>query len=62
VSAAAVAVVLVILAAGVVWGCVVDHLHHLDDRHNRDRDEADHHRALMKEIRRHADQEPRYRR
>jgi hypothetical protein len=53
VSAVAVAIVLLILAASVVWGCVVDWLRHVDDRHNRDEDDADHHRALMRELRRH---------
>jgi hypothetical protein len=54
-SAAAVAVTLLILSAGVVWGVVVDHLHHLDERANRDADRDDHDRALMREIRRHTD-------
>jgi hypothetical protein len=60
-SAAAVAVALLLLAGGVVWGCVVDHLRHIDQRRHRDADEHDHHRALMKELRRHDDQQARWR-
>jgi hypothetical protein len=54
VSAAAVAVVLLILAGSVVWGCIVDWLRTRDDRAGRDADEADHQRALKRELRRHA--------
>jgi hypothetical protein len=53
VSGAAVAVALLILAAGVVWGCVVDYMRQLGDRRDHDADTDDHHRAYMREIRRH---------
>jgi hypothetical protein len=53
VSAVAVAVTLLILAAGVIWGCVVDYLRSRDDQAARDVDAEDHHRALMRELRRH---------
>jgi hypothetical protein len=56
-----VAVALFLLAAGVVWGCVVDHMRHIDQRRNRDADEQDHHTALMREVRRHADEQVRWR-
>jgi hypothetical protein len=49
-----VAIALLLLAAAVVWGCIVDHLRRLDDPGSRDADNVDHHRALMREIRRHA--------
>lgn len=52
-SGAAVAVVLLILAAGVVWGCVVDYLRSVDDRRDQGADADDHHRAYLREIRRH---------
>jgi hypothetical protein len=42
------------LSAFVLWGVVVDRIRRLDDRSNRDDDHYDHHRALMREIRRHA--------
>jgi hypothetical protein len=56
-----VAVALFLLAAGVLWGVVVDHLRHIDERHNQHDDEADHHRQLMREIRRNADNDVRWR-
>jgi hypothetical protein len=56
------AITLLLLSGAVVWGCIVDHLRRLDDSGNRDDDHYDHHRALMREIRRHAEQEQRYRR
>lgn len=58
-SAAAVTVALFLLAAGVIWGVIVDWLRHLDDNGNRDADTVDHHRALIREIRRHTDQQAR---
>jgi hypothetical protein len=48
-----VAITLIILGGAVIWGCIADHLRHLDNRHNRDDDDRDHHRALLREIRRH---------
>jgi hypothetical protein len=48
------AVALLLLSAAVIWGCIVDHLRNVDDRVDRNNDHYDHHRALMREIRRHA--------
>jgi len=56
-SAAAVAVTLLILAAGVVWGCVVDYLRSRDDRADASADAEDHERAYRREVRRHANSE-----
>jgi len=61
-SVAAVGVVLLILAAGVIWGAAVDYLRHADERDARDADDDDHHRALLREVRRHtADDDVRWR-
>jgi hypothetical protein len=49
-----VAITLLLLSGAVVWGCIVDHLRHIGDRVDRSDDHYDHHRALMREIRRHA--------
>jgi hypothetical protein len=54
-----VAITLLLVSGAVVWGCIVDHLRHLDDRGNRDDDHYDHHRALLREIRRHGDRQTR---
>jgi hypothetical protein len=50
------------LTTFVLWGVIVDRIRHLDQQRGRDRDENDRHVALLREVRRHADQEPRYRR
>jgi hypothetical protein len=54
-----IAVALLLLAAAVVWGCIVDHLRHIGDRVDRSDDHYDHHRALMREIRQHAERQAR---
>jgi hypothetical protein len=55
------AIALLLLSAAVIWGCIVDHLRNLDEHHNRNHDDADHHRALLKELRRHDDEQVRWR-
>jgi hypothetical protein len=61
-SAAAVAVSLLLLAGGVIWGCIVDYLRTRDNRRAHEQDEQDEHRRLMRDLRRHDDQNVRYRR
>jgi hypothetical protein len=56
-----VAAALLLLSAGVIWGCVVDHCRHIDQRRSRDADEHDRHAAYMREIRRHDDEQVRWR-
>lgn len=52
-----------LIVAGVLAADIfVGHLRKLDRYRWRDADEDDRHQALMNEIRRHTDQEPRYRR
>jgi hypothetical protein len=57
-----VAIFTFIVAAFVLWGVIVDRIRDLDQRRNRDADEHDRHAAYMREVRRHADNDIRWRR
>jgi hypothetical protein len=49
------------LSAFVLWGVIVDRIRDLDQRRKRDDDENDRHHTYMREIRRHADNDIRWR-
>jgi len=56
------AIFTVLLVLAVAWGVGRDWCQRIADHRDRTSDEADHHRNYMREIQRHTDQEPRYRR